>query len=54
MLSRAEYLRLQTEHGFGLLERGSVCKTDVTVAKNYLAENEITELNRIVIMRLDG
>jgi len=28
-------------------------KTDVTVAKNYLAEKEISELNRIVTMYLD-
>lgn len=28
-------------------------KTDVTVAKNYLQENEISELNRIVVMYLD-
>ena len=32
---------------------GVVRKTDVTVAKNYLKENEITELNRIVVMFLD-
>lgn len=28
-------------------------KTDVTIAKNYLQENEINELNRIVVMWLD-
>lgn len=28
-------------------------RTDVTVAKNYLQENEISELNRIVVMYLD-
>lgn len=32
---------------------GMVRKGDVTVAKNYLSENEITELNRIVVMFLD-
>ncbi len=32
---------------------GSVQKADVTVAKNYLREPEITELNRIVSMFLD-
>jgi hypothetical protein len=32
---------------------GSVRKGDVTVAKNYLAESEIEELNRIVVMFLD-
>ncbi len=30
-----------------------VRKTDVTIAKNYLQENEIDELNRIVVMWLD-
>jgi hypothetical protein len=34
--------------------KGSVVlKADVTVAKNYLVENEISELNRIVVMWLD-
>ena len=32
---------------------GVVRKGDVTVAKNYLREEEITELNRIVVMFLD-
>ena len=32
---------------------GAVRKTDVTVAKNYLREGEIAELNRIVVMFLD-
>jgi hypothetical protein len=30
-----------------------VRKTDVTVAKNYLTADEISELNRIVVMYLD-
>jgi len=30
-----------------------VRKGDVTVAKNYLNESEIAELNRIVVMFLD-
>ena len=30
-----------------------VHKADVTVAKNYLREEEISELNRIVVMYLD-
>jgi hypothetical protein len=30
-----------------------VRKTDVTIAKNYLLEPEISELNRIVVMFLD-
>jgi hypothetical protein len=33
--------------------RGTIRKTDVAVAKNYLTQNEITELNRIVTMYLD-
>ncbi len=32
---------------------GVVRKADVTVAKNYLAQDEIGELNRIVVMWLD-
>ena len=32
---------------------GPVRRTDVTVAKNYLAEDEIRELNRVVSMYLD-
>ncbi|WP_243373569.1 virulence RhuM family protein [Geotalea sp. SG265] len=32
---------------------GEVRKTDVTTAKNYLTEQEIDELNRIVVMWLD-
>ncbi|MEQ1898726.1 MAG: virulence RhuM family protein [Vicinamibacterales bacterium] len=32
---------------------GAVRKADVTVAKNYLREDEIAELNRIVVMFLD-
>jgi hypothetical protein len=34
-------------------QKDEVRKTDVTVAKNYLNESEITELNRIVTMWLD-
>jgi len=33
--------------------RGPIRKADVTVAKNYLAEQEIGELNRVVSMYLD-
>ncbi len=33
--------------------KGKILKTDVSVAKNYLAEKEISELNRIVSMYLD-
>ncbi len=32
---------------------GKILKSDVSVAKNYLSENEISELNRIVSMYLD-
>jgi hypothetical protein len=32
---------------------GKIMKADVTVAKNYLAEKELDELNRIVGMYLD-
>ena len=32
---------------------GKIVKTDVVVAKNYLIENEIKELNRVVTMYLD-
>ncbi|MCP4601559.1 MAG: virulence RhuM family protein [Proteobacteria bacterium] len=34
-------------------QKDEVRKTDVTVAKNYLREDEIDELNRIVVMWLD-
>ena len=34
-------------------QKSEVRKTDVTIAKNYLRENEIDELNRIVVMWLD-
>ena len=33
--------------------KGKILKTDVTVAKNYLDEKELSELNRIVSMYLD-
>ena len=32
---------------------GKILKGDITVAKNYLSENELDELNRIVVMYLD-
>lgn len=32
---------------------GKILKSDVTVAKNYLLENEISELNKVVTMYLD-
>lgn len=39
--------------GLTAWKSGVVRKADVTVAKNYLRESEITELNRIVVMFLD-
>lgn len=39
--------------GLTTWKSGSVQKADVTVAKNYLQESEIGELNRIVVMWLD-
>jgi hypothetical protein len=39
--------------GLTAWKAGRVHKTDVTVAKNYLRELEIDELNRIVVMFLD-
>lgn len=39
--------------GLTAWKSGAVRKADVTVAKNYLRESEIIELNRIVVMFLD-
>ena len=39
--------------GITAIEQEQIKSTDVTVAKNYLSENEIDELNRIVVMWLD-
>jgi len=39
--------------GLTICKSGTVQKADVTIAKNYLSENEISELNRIVVMWLD-
>jgi len=43
----------QPNMGLMAWKSGVVRKSDVTVAKNYLREDEITELNRIVVMFLD-
>ncbi len=43
----------QPNMGLTSWKSGSVQKADVTVAKNYLREPEISELNRIVTMWLD-
>jgi len=39
--------------GITSIDAEQIKSTDVTVAKNYLSENEIDELNRIVVMWLD-
>lgn len=39
--------------GITTIQKNSIKSTDVTVAKNYLSEDEIDELNRIVVMWLD-
>ena len=43
----------QPNMGLTTWKGGAVQRADVTVAKNYLREEEITELNRIVVMFLD-
>ena len=43
----------QPNMGLTTWSRDAVRRHDVTVAKNYLRENEVTELNRIVVMFLD-
>jgi hypothetical protein len=43
----------QPNMGLTSIKGKQVTKADVTVAKNYLSENEIAELNRIVTMWLD-
>jgi len=43
----------QPNMGLTTWKGGAVRKGDVTVAKNYLRESEINELNRIVVMFLD-
>ena len=49
--SNKENMGLMTWQGF---ERGNQLKeTDVVIAKNYFNEEEITELERIVVMYLD-
>jgi hypothetical protein len=54
----AEIIRKRADHsqsnmGLTSTRKGQVQKADVGVAKNYLIEAEITELNRIVTMWLD-
>ncbi|MEW6595761.1 MAG: virulence RhuM family protein [Thermodesulfobacteriota bacterium] len=57
-LTAPELVRARADHllpnmGLTSWKAGEVRKIDVTVAKNYLNEEEIDELNRIVVMWLD-
>jgi hypothetical protein len=54
----AELILRRADHtlphmGLTSFKGGRVTKTDVTTAKNYLSEAEVSELNRIVVMWLD-
>ena len=54
----AEIVKTRADHllpnmGLTSWKGTDVAKGDVTVAKNYLTETEIAELNRIVVMWLD-
>ena len=51
ILQRADHAR--PNMGLTSSKGASVRKADVTVAKNYLHEDEISELNRIMVMWLD-
>ncbi len=57
-MTAAELIRSRSDHRLsnaGLMswKGDEIRKSDVTVAKNYLNENEIATLNRIVVMWLD-
>lgn len=57
-MTAAELIQSRANHllpnmGLTSWKAGEVRKTDVTTAKNYLDENEIDQLNRIVAMWLD-
>ena len=57
-MTAAELIRSRADHslpnmGLATWKGDEVRKSDVTVAKNYLNEQEIDELNRIVVMWLD-
>ncbi len=57
-MTAAELIQLRANHlqpnmGLTSWQRDEICKADVTIAKNYLLEDEISELNRIVVMWLD-
>lgn len=51
IIGRADHLK--PNMGLTTWKAGEIRKTDVTIAKNYLKEAEIDELNRIVVMWLD-
>jgi hypothetical protein len=57
-MTAAELINSRADHeqpnmGLTSWKGNEVRKTDVTIAKNYLKETEIDELNRIVVMWLD-
>lgn len=57
-MTAAELISSRADHakpnmGLNTWQKDEVRKTDVLIAKNYLAETEVTELNRIVTMWLD-
>jgi len=57
-MTAAELIKRRADHGLPNMgvtswKAGEVRKTDVTIAKNYLKEDEIDGLNRIVVMWLD-
>ena len=57
-MTAAELIKSRADHalpnmGLTSWKAGEVRKTDVTIAKNYLKEDEIDGLNRIVVMWLD-
>lgn len=57
-MTAAELISSRADHakpnmGLNTWQKDEVRKTDVTIAKNYLVENEVVELNRIVSMWLD-
>lgn len=43
----------QLHMGLSSYKGDEVCKSDVTIAKNYLSKDEVSELNRVVNMWLD-
>lgn len=51
LIKRADHT--QPNMGLQTWKGGAVRRVDITIAKNYLREEEISELNRIVVMWLD-